>query len=372
MLETAGGNPTPVVLAVIGVPVVGALVVAGLIAAAVLSHTPSKPSAPAGKAPVSGEQPRQKRLFFQGYVRPQVVTAPDTELVVALFRALDEGDALILVAIDAATGRERWRVSGLGSYLDGHQSTHAALAGQRIALTDHTATLHVLDALSGKELSKLSLSDKANAVCPLPSGNRVLVSQVDERGLYVDLTSSKTEDAPTVRACWEVDPVTGRVRQQNAFPADPDPSPRKAPGFELRRSRWDATTGVASGVKAPGTAYPMAQGFDPRTGTVRWTEPVYGGDKGSVRPDSNTQDALRRGIFVTVYGTGTKDWHLVALTASNGQRLWDVELPTPDQTGDPNGITLSATRVYLGRGDSLEWYDLGTGKPQLHFGDRGR
>jgi hypothetical protein len=352
----------------------GALLLIGAILVGAMLLRAATAIAPAVRAVSSAASMQRsegdKRLFFFPWSPLQVVSIGGSEAVIGLFRALDDGDRLLFVAIDPATGKERWRVTELGTYGDGHQCTFGAVAGQRLAVSDYRSTLHIIEVQSGKELSKVSLTDKVTAMCALPSGNRVILSQVDDKALYVDLTSGRTEAAKEFRACYEIDPVTGAVRGASGPGADLGPMPVAVPGFELKRNLWDKDIAVASGVSSPGTAYPMAQGYNPKTRAVAWTQPVYNVDKGSVRPDSNRYDALRNGVFVTTYGVGSSEWHLTAFAAASGHRLWDTELSKLDALSDPGGITLSSTRAYLARADSLEWYSLKTGKLEGAFAGR--
>ena len=133
--------------------------------------------------------------------------------------------------------------------------------------------------------------------------------------------------------------------------------------FEAKNVVEDGDLAVVLGRKHPGTGVPIAVGFDPKTKAVRWEQPVASGDQTSVAEANVTSimDALAGGRFVAPYELTSKGWHFTAFDAHSGQRVWDVALPSVIGVDNPEGFSLSATRVYVMRSSALEVYDAKTG-----------
>ena len=66
--------------------------------------------------------------------------------------------------------------------------------------------------------------------------------------------------------------------------------------------------------------------------------------------------------FVVTYGAGEKDWHVAALDAKTGARQWDVVLKHGTGADALNGMTCSATRVYVAREEAVDVLDAATGR----------
>jgi len=90
---------------------------------------------------------------------------------------------------------------------------------------------------------------------------------------------------------------------------------------------------------------------------------VASGDQTAAAESSSTavMDAMAGGRFVVSYELTSKGWHFTAFDAHSGQRVWDVPLRSIIGIDDPEGFSLSATRVYVMRSSSLEVYDAKNG-----------
>jgi hypothetical protein len=64
---------------------------------------------------------------------------------------------------------------------------------------------------------------------------------------------------------------------------------------------------------------------------------------------------------VAPYEVTSKGWHFAAIDARSGQRVWDVSLQPLIGISEPEGFSMSPTRVYVMRTSSLEVYDAKTG-----------
>jgi len=120
---------------------------------------------------------------------------------------------------------------------------------------------------------------------------------------------------------------------------------------------------VALGKKHPGTALPIAVGFDPKTKAVRWQAAVASGDQTAAAESSSTAVMTQWPAAASSFRTSSrsKGWHFTAFDAHSGQRVWDVPLRSIIGIDDPEGFSLSATRVYVMRSSSLEVYDAKNG-----------
>lgn len=301
---------------------------------------------------------------------PAVVTIDGKEHVLGRIRdRTGGGDQLHIAAFAADTGAERYRVGPLGSYSDGYRATHFAVVGGRLVVTDFRGTLKIHDLASGAAQKEVALTDRADALClTQESGEapRLHLKQVDEREFLVDASAGALKDAKLPKDCDDLDfgrDGDPRARRQDRLRRAP-----KVDGFEAEAVHLAGDLAVARGVKSPGTAYPMAVGFDPKTHAVRWKSPVAAVDLASVRERDNAQDALVAGRYVATYGEGQEFWHLTAFDAETGARLWDHKLRSVFAVDWLQGLAVTDKNIYLVRMSSLEVHDAATGALKATIG----
>ena len=286
-------------------------------------------------------------------------------------------DTLWIAAFDGPKVTEAWRAGPFGTYSEGYQSTFAAVVGRQVVVTDFHANAHVFDVGSGHELRSVKLSDRAKSMCAAPDGEpRVWIEVADGKNVLVDAGSGTA--APAARPAWCSDGGSSTHDCRGWLRRGPFRPQCKAPGaapavsgFQAINVVEEGDTAVALGMKHPGTATPMAVGFDPKTKTVRWQGALASGDQAAVAESStiSAMDAMAGGRFVAPYQITSKGWHFTALDVHTGERLWDVPLQPLVGVDYPEGFSVSATRVYVMRTSSLEVYDAKTGTLAGAIGD---
>jgi putative pyrroloquinoline-quinone binding quinoprotein len=277
-------------------------------------------------------------------------------------------DVLYIAAFEGTKLGQVWKAGPLGTYTQAYQSTFASVLERSVVVTDYRANLHVYDLATGHETRTLKLTDRAKGLCTAPSGRaRVWIEMSDEKNVVFDLDAGTL--APATRPAWCGQGETSgdcRGWLTRGAPRQGCAGPEGAPkvnAFQAENVIEEGDLAVALGKKHPGTALPIAVGFDPKTKAVRWQAPVGSGDQAAVAESSTTSvmDALAGGRFVVPYEVTSKGWHFTAFDARSGQRLWDVPLASIIGIEDPEGFSLSAARVYVMRSSSLEVYDAKTG-----------
>jgi hypothetical protein len=279
------------------------------------------------------------------------------------------GDELWMAAFEGSKLAQVWKVGPFGSYTQGYQSTFAGIAGRHVVVTDYKANVHVYDLATGKETHTLKLSDRASAMCIAPDGKpHAWIGVSDKRDVLVDAEAGTS--SPAARPAWcpdlwaASDDCRGWLKRGAARHTcrGPDMAP-KVSGFQPANVVEQGDLAVALGKKHPGTAVPMAVGFDPHSKTVRWEQALPSGDQSNAAESStiSIMDDLEGGRFVAPYEITSKGWHFTAFDARSGQRLWDTALQPLIGVDNPEGFSLSADRVYVMRTSSLEVYDAKTG-----------
>jgi hypothetical protein len=278
-------------------------------------------------------------------------------------------DQLWVTAFEGSKLGEVWKVGPFGTYTQGYQSTFTTVAGNHVVVTDYKATLHVYDLSTGHELHTVKLSDRAKAMCNSPdSKSHVWIEVADKRDVLVDADAGTATAASRPAWCPDLWAASDDCRGwlKRGFPRagcrGSDLAP-KVTGFQAVNVIEESDLAVALGKKHPGTAMPMAVGFDPHTKAVRWEQPIVSGDQngGAELSTIAEMDALEGGRFVTPYQLSPKGWHFTAFDARSGQRLWDTELQPIIGVDHPEGFSLSADRVYVMRTSSVEVYDAKSG-----------
>jgi hypothetical protein len=277
-------------------------------------------------------------------------------------------DTLWMAAFDEAKLAQIWKAGPLGTYSQAYQSTFASVVGRSVVVTDFRANVHVYDVGTGHETRTAKLTDRAKSMCVAPGAkSRVWIEVSDEKNVLFDVDAGTSTPSARPAGCLEGESngdCRGWLTRGAPRPgcAGPESAP-KVNGFQAVNVIEDGDAAVALGKKHPGTALPLAVGFDPRTKAVRWQQPVASGDQAAAAESSSTSvmDALAGGRFVVPYEVTSKGWHFTAFDAHSGQRVWDVALPSVIGVDNPEGFSLSATRVYVMRSSALEVYDAKTG-----------
>jgi hypothetical protein len=278
-------------------------------------------------------------------------------------------DELWIAAFEGSKLGQVWKVGPFGTYTQGYQSTFSGIVGHHVVVTDYKANVHVYDVATGKETHTLKLTDRASAMCVASDGKpHAWIGVSDKHDVLVDVEAGT--QGPAARPAWcpdlwsASDDCRGWLKRGAPRHAcrGADAAP-KVSGFQAANVVEQADLAVALGKKHPGTAVPMAVGFDPHSKAVRWEQPLPSGDQSGAAESStiSIMDDLEGGRFVAPYELTSRGWHFTAFDARSGQRLWDTALQPLIGVDHPEGFSLSADRVYVMRTSSLEVYDAKTG-----------
>ena len=314
-----------------------------------------------GDGPGSGGVvPANERLqwgFGSGpSVFPVQIDDDGVEDFVGLYRVFDGGHTLYVGGFDGATLARKWASEPLGTLSEGLTSTHAALVGSRVLVTDFRSRGHVIDVATGREVATIKLSDRARRLCPIPGSQEVWVEVEDGKHVAVDLTSARaTPSATRPPSCIAdfVHPTCGFARAPCA------PSTGDAPGT---RGIW--TFGpdgglVTLGVKMPGT--PTSVAF--AAGGKGWVATTAADPAIEMaNPFDGLGADLAGGLFVAAHALVEKGARLVALDVKTGERRWDVPIPRSASGSPPRGLTATETRVYVPHWTWLDIFELKTGR----------
>mgnify|MGYP002138279624 CR=1 FL=1 len=294
------------------------------------------------------------RALWDGAGGPGVpVAIKGQEAVLGLMRLSQ--DELYVVATDSATAQPLWKIGPLGTYGEGYQFTFFQAAGGFIFVTDARGTLRVHDLITGKEVKTIALRDRATALCPVGT-DAVAVAVKDRHHVAIDTGSLTLHEAPLPPDC-----ESGRRAQVRRAREEGSHRRRLAiRGFDIQSARIEGEYGVAGAVKSPGTPTPYALGFIPQSREVAWQQVLPTVDPLSVH--ASEHDGLSAGRYLAIYGVGSAGWHLTALAAKDGARLWDTTLRPLFAVDQIDALTVTAQYAYVNRTSSLEIYDAATGK----------
>jgi len=271
------------------------------------------------------------------------------------------GDKLYLAAIDADGASLLWKTGPLGTFSQGHQYTHFAVAGKQAAVSDYRGQLHVLELATGHTLRTLRLSDRADQLCPVGAGSSVWVEVINKQNVDVNLaTGLVTRNAPRPPGCVD----------EHKLHHSADGAP-KVDGFKVDHVLRSGTLAVAAGEKTPGTPVPVAVGFDPATGSVRWHATIPAVDTSSLHTafyHLDKADVIAGDRYVVAYPTGEGNgMRLTAFDAMTGRRLWDE--PMPSGHTDPSGLVATTNHILVGRWLALDVFRKSDG---AHVGTVGK
>ncbi len=267
-------------------------------------------------------------------------------------------DELFFVAVSSG-GQVLFRSGPYGTYSDGYRHTFAAVAGDRAAISDARAKLHLVDTADGATLTSLDLSDRVKTICGAAEGSTFWIEQVDKREFLVDAKSGELREGERPGDCrsaeprWDLIPDGSQRRQLRRLG-------RTIDDFEAERFIEDGERTIVAGVRKPGTKVPVAVGLA-ADGSVAWRVEVPSIDPLRAREGSNTHDDVGGGRYVTVYGEGSKAWHVTAFDAETGDRLWDQTLRSLFAVDNIDGVIVTEDYVLVVRTSSLEVLDPATG-----------
>ncbi len=293
-------------------------------------------------------QPMTRRLWDNVGGPPQRFAIKGREAVLGRMR-LGSADELHIVAADSATAKVLWQIGPLGTYSDGYRHTLFQVVDDRVVISDFAGKLHIHDLESGREIQVLPLTDRISALCAGRKADEAAVGLIDQNRWALDVHSLRLSAAPLPAGCG-LRPHE-RERERNV-------SRRHAPtlsGLRVTSTLHEGPLAVAAAVKAPGTALPYAVGFDANTRAVKWQVLLPSVDPALVR--ERIHDALFGGRYVALYGVGSSSgWHMVALDAASGARLWERPLRALFAIDRVESLLLSEGFIYLDRGHALEIY----------------
>lgn len=276
-------------------------------------------------------------------------------------RYYDEDHALYIEAFKASDASRLWRFGPLGSYSEGYRSTWFAVLGDRVVVTENDAKVHLVNLNTGKKLKTRELTDKAQGLCipPDKKGNTVWVMVADKRHQAINIKSGKLKEATLPEFCNEPGiktTIAARARQREELARAPD-----LKGFKALRVHISGHTMVVAGHKHPGTAIPRAAGFNADSDKLLWQKELAMTNRSSVREAFNF-DALVKGRYVAVYGTGQDTWHVTALDAKTGDRIWDTKLRPLFAVDSIDDLVVTDRHAFIVRTSSMEIFDVRKGK----------
>jgi outer membrane protein assembly factor BamB len=287
---------------------------------------------------------------------PVVVNIDGSEAFIGRIRSYSKNHQLSVVAVDSATCDVLWRTKDMGTYNQAYQNVRFAAVGDRVVVSDYKATVHTHELRTGKLLNSLQMTDKVTQICPVTGTTSVWVGVADQHNIVLDLASGVAQPWGQSAGCSS-HPQLGRSRHRGGeLPGAP-----QVQGFQAEQIHTEGTLAVASGVRTPGTALPMAVGFNPQTGAVLWQRQIATVDITSVREGTNEYSGLANERFVSVYGVGQDNWRVAALDANTGTALWDVELRDIFAVDSIDNLIVSPGFVYIVRTSSLEVLNVQTG-----------
>jgi outer membrane protein assembly factor BamB len=303
---------------------------------------------------------KQPNFLWDDVGGPPIITRVDNkEAVFGRIRTVSDGDQLYALLTDSATLTERYRLGPFGTYSEGYRNTHFAVTNGVVIASDFRSQLHFYDLKTGKESASLALSDRVECLS-VAGDNQVRIEQVDGKSLRLDPVSRTTTATPKRPRNRGGDPCSKRRSVERL-----ELSPTKAPevdGFAALRVFIDGDVGIAAGKKSPGTPVPWVVGFETKTNRVLWRQLLPNVDPNTVGGSSALAGALAHQRYVSVYPVGSENHRLTAFDASNGARLWDVELRAIFAVDRIEDIVLSEAFVYAVRTSSLDVLDAKTGR----------
>jgi outer membrane protein assembly factor BamB/DNA-directed RNA polymerase subunit RPC12/RpoP len=298
---------------------------------------------------------------------PQIVTLDGEEHLVGRLRERGS-DNLSIGIIRSKDLKERWKTPPLGTYGDAYRAIRHAAVGKVLLASDGRNTLHAYDLGTGKVLKSHPMTDQVKQLCVVEGQKGVWVQSADKRNVLFGLALLTVKDAPKRPASCPRSAFISRLDRPGKVSAAKHP---KVSDFKAKRLFSDGGQAVVFGAKSPGTAIPIAVGFDPATKKVRWNKSILQVNQSSYRTSFyKWQAGLAGGRFITFYGVGSDDeWRAVAFDAASGDLLWETKLKPIFAVDKVDGITVTPKHVYLVRTSSLDVLEAKTGRLIGSVGD---
>lgn len=283
-------------------------------------------------------------------------------VLLGLTRHLGHGKTdVIASAYDPTTLKPLWETRSLGVWED-YQAIHARIAGGRVVVTDSHGRVIVKDLGTGKTLRASFLPDQVKAFCVLDPGRpQVWAKTADGSGHLIDVSTGKTTNASRPKAC-----PTG-CEGRPVFAMGPECNHRGLAPKDLEINPSTVVLGgdaaVAFGDRRKGTQVPMAVGFDPATGTVKWKRTLPASDPFAARADDAPGiAAFGEGAAYVVVDMKTGGPRLFAIDAATGRTRWSVEVPREDSSMSEGKLVYHGHRLFLAHQVALDVLDANTGK----------
>ena len=268
----------------------------------------------------------------------------------ALYLTAYIGDGY-LFALDAATGRERWRFKAKGAYL-----SPPAVAGDSIFAVSSDGNVFAFDAATGRPRWNTKRKGGYSPSAPLAAGGRLYFTSNDSGGMAaLGDAALRAVDAETGEEKWvykakglpsapalEGDALYFGNHKGELFAVD------RVAGRELWRCQ--AGGGIVAPVASGGAVFFGTEGgdlhcVDASTGQRRWKAEKTG--------RANTLLAVSAGVIYF----GGKDVGLFAVDAQTGQERWRLKTPAPCRTP-----VVAGGIVYVPVGDAVAAVDAAAGQ----------
>jgi len=216
---------------------------------------------------------------------------------------------------------ENWRLPVPAVRDSWYLSTFVEVVDAEIYLATSDAKLHRVDAKTGRFLRSQQLSDVSTNICRHPDG--YVVVQKDEQHQLLNPETWTFSSIELDSACEETR-ITNQVERGQKLPAP------EVEGLRFFRVFQEDDVAVAVGHKSPGTAQPMAVGFQPSSGSLLWTQPISSANPELVEAQGSgmfTVETLSNGVFYSTAKHVENKRTLIARGAQSGSLLWEVSVP---------------------------------------------
>jgi hypothetical protein len=276
------------------------------------------------------------------------------------------GPEFVYVSLFSGATFERvWTSAPLGRVSEDSaaQSAHFAVAGDRVVITDVRNVARVVDLATGRALSAVQLSDRADALCVTRAG-AVWIDVSDEHALLLDVASGRASPAARPAECF---PTRGAgystacgMGNGNTTAACVASESRAFAGMDTRALlTGPAGSFVAFGTRSPGTRAPMVAAIDAR-GAVTWQRPLPSGNLAEAGESPPDAFDVAGTTIVATYQQRTGAMRVVSLDATTGRTLWEAGVPR-SQGSAPRSLNVGRERIYVPHWTWLDVLDRATG-----------
>ena len=293
-------------------------------------------------------------ITWQGAPALCSIEGDGTEDVIGLFRRNDDdGKQRIYAGAFRGADLERvWEAGPFGDTDKPTQYTRIACADDTVVVADFRGTVRAYDVSSGEKRWSFSVTDRVDRLCADAATRQVFVEVVDEAHKLVDLGVGRAEDAEHPDFCPPLE--SRRIQDCGMRGQFRDGYGNAECQYGPRKREWDGLyadyvlvegeTRVLLGYKKPGTRTPMAAGV--RDGELSWTREIPRGDLAIADEGSPDLFDLVDGVLYVHYESGD-DWHLTAIDAETGDRIWNTLLAEDGRGASPRAMVISGCRIYV-------------------------